>query len=237
MRPQSIFAFAITPALISAVPTTISYENELYHPDIHARGSELHSCYDSDIFVPFQWTGGSHSGEGIKTYCDTFYKDGYVITGIETWYGDSTIDGLKVYYSNGETSLVYGRHKGRGQKTSWNPSDRVELLSIYGNGKGEWVSRIKIRIKGGAETNHGKTEDETSSQTPSQNDIGTGILLGMQIAIDENEDSGIRRLGFMWLDDEIDRAVETDFQFEESLENLNSRKEYVSHRPLRLSVS
>lgn len=121
---------------------------------------------------------GVGAGSGIAR-CETRWDDGLVINGIEVWYegkGKSWIRGIQFQYSNGDLSEVLGNADGNSHRIEWDAAkERVEKVTLWGDGKGTSVGRIKIRTTA-QDMDVGKGTD---GQTAYDQPVGSGVLLGV----------------------------------------------------------
>lgn len=119
---------------------------------------------------------GVGAGSGIAR-CETRWDDGLVINGIEVWYegkGKSWIRGIQFQYSNGDLSEVLGNADGNSHRIEWDAAkERVEKVTLWGDGKGTSVGRIKIRTTA-QDMDVGKGTD---GQTAYDQLVGSGVLL------------------------------------------------------------
>jgi len=105
------------------------------------------------------------------------------------------------------------------QRLDWDPSvDGVSQLKTWGNGKGQYLGRVYLRTKKGAELDVGK---DTDGQDTFETKVNSGILLG---AFGGSGDK-IDRLGFLFLKSSIDKITLEDVVFKETPEELNKRME------------
>jgi hypothetical protein len=65
--------------------------------------------------------------------CETQWKQGRVVSGIEVWATKKNLAGIQLFYSNGEESHMIGSKEGdHHQKLTWDPKlDTVDELNMW----------------------------------------------------------------------------------------------------------
>ena len=150
------------------------------------------------------WVGGG----GGQRFCATKYKQGVVIKGVEVWGSSSTVDGIQFTYSDDSLSPMFGKqYNDRSARLNWDPAtDTISQLKLWGNGRGEYLGRIYMRLKSGGELNAGK---ETGSQTVYEKPADAGIMLGAFGSQGDNIDS----LGVLFLKSKVVSGSITDMDW------------------------
>lgn len=168
------------------------------------------------------WTDVSSTGTGGggSRYCATKWKDGIVITGVEIWASTKAVRAVQFYYSDGTNSDLFGKIDGdRHGRMDWDPAlDGISQVKTWGDGRGQYLGRIQIRTKKGAELDVGK---DTNGQATFETKVNSGIMLGVFGMSSDLIDN----LGFLFLKSTIDKITIDDVVFDETPEQLNARME------------
>jgi hypothetical protein len=162
----------------------------------------------------------STGGGGGNRLCATKWKDGRVITGIEVWANKGGVQAVQFYYSDGTNSDAFGKlTDDKHARLDWDPSvDGISQIKTWGNGKGEYLGRVYVRTKKGAELDVGK---DTNGQNTFETKVASGIMLGAFGASSDRIDS----LGFLFLKSTVAKVSVQDVVFAETPEELNKRME------------
>lgn len=163
------------------------------------------------------------SGNTGGPFCHTKYKEGIVMTGVEVWADDNRVQAIQFYYSDGTNSGQMGKIKGdKHDRMDWDPStDGISQAKSWGNGRAQALGRVYLRLKSGKELDVGR---DTSGQDSFEHNVFSGIMLG---AVGRSGDN-IDQLGWLFLKSKIDAITVSDVEFKDTVEALNSKKEYAS---------
>lgn len=152
-----------------------------------------------------QYVGGGGGGE----WCETKYDQGIVMTGMEVWASGKAVRAVQFYYSDGTNSPMIGKLDDikEHQRIDWDPSkDGIDQFKSWGNGKGQYLGRVYLRLKSGGELNVGK---DTDGQDTFESDPQSGIVLG---AFGRGGDV-VDGMGMLFLKSTVDKMTIEDVAF------------------------
>jgi len=181
------------------------------------------------------WQDVSMTGfNGGSDWCETKWKAGMVIKGVEVWSDRDVVSGVRFYYSNGEVSAIHGKmlsgnvEEDKYKKLEWDPAvDRITSLTTWGNFGRKSVGRIEILTAKGGKLSVGK---DVSNQNAYSHKVHTGIIL----AAFGKSGWHVDLIGFTFLKGKQAKVEITDVKFEKSVEQLN--KERVGISPYALDI-
>ena len=129
--------------------------------------------YNPNYFVPFHTIGGP----GGTAFSWIHGTNGNLIKKLEVWVGPSQIRGIKVTLTNGE-SQTFGKLEDRNAGSiEFSPGERINSLSIWGNGAGTRCGAFKMV------TSQGQTffpkMYSWGLKTEYVMDVGSGLLSGI----------------------------------------------------------
>jgi len=124
-------------------------------------------------------SGGNH-------FCETKWKQGLVVTGLEVWAAKDQIKGLQWTYEDGSKSLTgeniangnTGNSHDRHDSITWNPTDVITGLTVYKNKVGDALGHIIITTN---TSSTAKLDVSCVNWDPSSLEevpLDTGILIG-----------------------------------------------------------
>ncbi|KAF1970845.1 hypothetical protein BU23DRAFT_472961 [Bimuria novae-zelandiae CBS 107.79] len=181
------------------------------------------------------WDGGLIiGGNGGGDWCATKYDQGIVVTGMEVWASNKAVRAVQLYYSDGTNSGMIGTLDDvkEHQRLDWDPSkDGISQMKSWGNGKGQYLGRVYLRLKSGGELNVGK---DTDGQDVFETNVGSGIMLGAWGKSGDVIDS----MGVRFLRSKISKVTIENVKFSDNVDDLNSRMQglntmiidYASHK-------
>ncbi|CAI6342026.1 unnamed protein product [Periconia digitata] len=182
--------------------------------------------------------------------CDTKWKDGLVVSGLEVWSSAFEVKGIRVIYSDGSRSPIRGQtdrlntwgskisgkpgpppEKGYGwDKIEWGTS-KIEKIRFWGDynwGKGpKAVGRIQVWPQG-AETDKNKILDVGSDVGDDSggfrlDNLGSGVLIGIRSISGGHLES----LEFIFMDGQVRSAKIVKIDWPESIEELNKKQDNI----------
>jgi hypothetical protein len=206
MKILSLGFLAALPSLINAGP--LRARGNLYPAD----------CVFTDYVIAPTWTGGSQ--DDTTNVCLAKWQEGLLVTGITTWTEKTVVQGIQVTYSDGSKSEVVGQIKGKQTQGSWDITDPVTSATVFGDGKGYRLGKMKISTKSGTQVEVGQENVRTDSGTP--HDVGGGLLMGIIVATNGDE---IVRGAYLFIKDQIKEVEVTDFKFDDDINQLNSQQQ------------
>lgn len=130
----------------------------------------------SSPFAPIHLIGGQYSGEPFYTCGWNTGQPVLVVKGLDVWYNTSRLRAIRVTYSDGSRSAVFGKIDDSHGSIVLDPGERVTSLTLWGNGVGTRCGRIRLTTEKGKILDVGK---DTSGQDSFDIDVGAGILVGM----------------------------------------------------------
>lgn len=172
-------------------------------------------CVYPDYMIAPGWTGGSQ--DDVTLACLSRWKDGLLVTGIQTWNEDTIVKGIQVTYSDGSKSDVIGEMRGTGDTSGWDATDAISQAEIYGDGKGWRLGQLHFTTKSGQEFRLGN--ERTSGGFPY--DVGGGLMMGIIVA---TTGDAIVRAGYLFMNGPISSVKATDFKFDDDIDQLNSQQ-------------
>lgn len=208
MKLLSLGFMASLPALIAAGP--LKTRGLVYPAD----------CVWTDYMIAPTWTGGSQTDSDIQSICLAKWRDGLLVTGITTWTDGTVVQGIQVTYSDGTKSDVVGRIKGKQTQGSWDITDPITSGTVFGDGKGYRLGKMKLSTKSGTQVEVGQEQVRTDSGTA--HDVGGGLLMGIIVASNGEE---IIRGAYLFMKDQIKDVEVTDFKFDDDINTLNSQQQ------------
>ncbi|KAF2792567.1 hypothetical protein K505DRAFT_418383 [Melanomma pulvis-pyrius CBS 109.77] len=167
------------------------------------------------------WQDVSYTGgDGGGRFCATKWKAGVVVTGVEVWADKGSVRAVQFYYSDGTNSQQWGKVDGdKHARLDWDPAvDGISQIKTWGNGRAQYLGRVFIRTKKGAELDVGK---DTSGQDTFETNVASGIMLGAFGSCGDRIDN----MGFLFLKSKIEKITIDDVVFSETPEMLNARME------------
>jgi len=152
-------------------------------------------------------------------FCETKWKQGLVIKGIEVWADSNCVRAVQFKYSDDSLGNMIGKADGNiNKRIMWDPiSTRVEKLELWGDGKGKRLGRIKIRLSNNEEFDAGK---DTLGQTTYNMVVGAGIMLGAY----GGSGTDVDMLGILFLGSKVESLKITDLKLDADSKTLNEQK-------------
>ncbi|KAF2463206.1 uncharacterized protein BDR25DRAFT_397308 [Lindgomyces ingoldianus] len=171
---------------------------------------------DEGPWAPVSATGSSDTG---SPWCETKWKQGPIITGVEVWSNNERVRAIRFSYSDGSVGELHGRIDGdRHGIISWDPAnDKIIQATTWGDGKAHALGRLYLKTQTGKELNVGK---DTGGQASFDHDVGSGIMM----TAFGRQGYDIDQLGFNFLRGEIKKITIGDVKFEENPDDLNAEK-------------
>ncbi|HLP45935.1 MAG TPA: hypothetical protein VK469_08315 [Candidatus Kapabacteria bacterium] len=106
--------------------------------------------------------------------------------------GHSMIKAIEVLFTDGITQSKFGNSKGEvDAEFTFNEGERFESLSLWGNGNGKRLGRIKFKTTDGREFDTGKCDGKDEYTAI----VGSGLCVG----IEGNSGADIDQLGFKFI--------------------------------------
>lgn len=144
--------------------------------------------------------------------CETQWKQGNVVVGIEVWATKKNLAGYQLYYSGGEKSHMIGSKEGdHYQKLEWDAKTvTISKLHMWSNPEATRTGKVYIEL------NDGRTLDvgmDKPAETTHYMEVGSGVLLGSF----GKADSAIVALGFIFLESKVTKISLGDFKFDEDM--------------------
>ncbi|KAF2868772.1 hypothetical protein BDV95DRAFT_579284 [Massariosphaeria phaeospora] len=207
------------------------------HPNLLLRASTILSlaCFGfaSDCgegpFGEAQLSGKTWDRIGGIDYCETRWKDGLLITGIEVWANKHHVRGLQITYDNGLKSPIYGTADGdedRHDKIAWDATAPVTKVTKWNNIDNDAVGRIRIEVGG-------KTL-EVGANIKKKND-GEDVMVhsGLLLAANGRAGDFMDSLEWKFMGATLQEATMEEITFENSIDTWNSEKRNIE--PVSLS--
>lgn len=148
--------------------------------------------------------------------CETRWKDGGIVDGIEMWADKKNFLGYQLHYTLGQMSHCIGSCEQKAgvtyKKMYWHPDKQwVTGVSIWDNGKGDGkkgsrVGKVRIELNDGSNIEVG--ENNPGSEVKAR--MYGGIILGAM----GRANWAVHELGFMMLGAEIDRIAISDLKLD-----------------------
>ncbi|KAJ4294183.1 hypothetical protein N0V90_007873 [Kalmusia sp. IMI 367209] len=166
------------------------------------------------------WTNVLYiGGGGGGDWCNSKWDQGIVVTGMEVWASNKAVRAVQLYYSDGSNSGMVGKLDDvkEHQRIDWDPSkDGISQLKTWGNGKGQYLGRVYLRLKSGGELNVGK---DTDGQAVYETDVQSGIMLGAYGKAGDVIDG----MGVLFLKSKVSKITIENVAFSDTAEDLNER--------------
>ena len=158
-------------------------------------------------FTPKSFIGGNGGRPFISYAEDTSSgnPNGQVVKKLELWKNDDCLRGVRITFTNGSRSNVFGTIDGEVYTASLQPGELVTECILWGNGAGSEFSRLG-RIKLTTERQVIEFGRNVSGQDNFPAPTGSGVLVGVA-GLSGN---GIDGMSFVFLDDvaSVDIKVE-----------------------------
>ncbi|ORY13677.1 hypothetical protein BCR34DRAFT_613167 [Clohesyomyces aquaticus] len=190
---------------------------------LFAAGAVASDC-DDGPWAPVSMTGADTGAP----WCDTMWKQGPVIAGVEAWANNERLKAIRFTFSDGTVGPMHGREDGdKHGAISWHPADdKIVQATTWGDGRGRRVGRVVIKTAGGKVLDVGK---DTDGQAQYDHVVGNaGIMMGAF----GHAGYDIDLLGFNFLRGEIKKITVGDVKFDQSAEDLNSQKKGLKPQSL-----
>ncbi|PGH27597.1 hypothetical protein AJ80_00610 [Polytolypa hystricis UAMH7299] len=153
-------------------------------------------------------------GMGGYPFCETRWRDGLIMKGMEVWADNGRVRGIEFTYSDGSISTLYGERGGEKRgRIDWNAAegDAINSITLYGDGRGRRVGRIIVRTQSGKELDVGKN---TSGQDAFAMTVGSGVLVGAF----GHSGADIDNLGFLFLASKIQKVDISDLVLDSEID-------------------
>lgn len=164
------------------------------------------------------WVGGDGGG----AFCETKWKAGVVITGVDVYATGDGVEALQFYYSDGTSGNQWGQVNGHEAAKSlhWDPTkgESIQQLRMWGNGVGTRLGRVYLRTSTGATLDAGK---DTSGQKVYEKPVDSGVMLA---AFGKCGDS-IDNLGLIFMKSTVASVQVTNTKFADTPDELNKKQE------------
>ncbi|KAF2203928.1 hypothetical protein GQ43DRAFT_410520 [Delitschia confertaspora ATCC 74209] len=160
-------------------------------------------------------------------FCETKYKQGVVINEIEVWANSEVVRGIRFGYSDGTSSSTHGKAEGdRNQKIQWDSAhDKVEKITVWGNGIGTRVGKIQIETLSGKKLEVGR---DIKKQTPYELEVGGGIILASYGA----QGFDINKIGFLVIAEPVQHVTISDVVFADDIKAQYAKKQGIESKVL-----
>ncbi|KAF2187915.1 hypothetical protein K469DRAFT_567511 [Zopfia rhizophila CBS 207.26] len=176
---------------------------------------------------PWQKQPSSVGGSEGSDFCETKFKQGVIINGIEVWANKETVRAVQFKYSDNTLSKVYGEADGdKHSRLEWDAAaTTVDKLTMWGNGKATRLGRIYLRLSDGKELDVGK---DTDGQKSYEQDRGSGVMVGAfgKSGLD------INMLGILFLGSKVKKVRVSEMKFDDDIQTLNSKKQGITAQVL-----
>lgn len=153
------------------------------------------------IFAPVTRIGGNGG-----TPFEHYGLNGKVLKKIAVWVGPWQIRAIRVWMTGDAQPQTYGIPDGAAREFEFQPGERIERLSLWGNGAGTRTGAIHFETSTGRVFDYGMTE--WGKKTEYRADVGSGICVGVL----GNAGADIDNLGFVFLNP-IARATLTQVEY------------------------
>lgn len=114
-------------------------------------------------------------GKGGQPF-EAYDVDGRVIEKIGVWAGGWQIKAIRLWRSR-QGARTFGKPGGSYAEYTFKPAERIERLSLWGNGAGTRLGWIEFTTSNGGRFSHGMTDWGRKQEYPI--DVGSGICVGM----------------------------------------------------------
>ena len=162
------------------------------------------------------WVGGDGGG----AFCETKWKAGVVVTGLDVYATSDDIEAVQFYYSDGTSGNQWGQVNGKEPAKSihWDPTkgETIAQLRMWGNGVGTRLGRVYLRVSSGATLDAGK---DTSGQKVYEKPVDSGVMLG---AFGKCGDA-IDNMGILFMKSKVSAIKVTDTKFSDTPDELNKK--------------
>lgn len=134
---------------------------------------------------------------------------GAVVKKLSLWKTKDALVGIRVWYSDGTFSALFGREKGTETSFTFIPGEQVTSLTIWGNGIGTRAGRLFFTTNKDKTFDCGKDTSGQSSYPAPPESIGSGLMMG----VFGRSGSEIDCFGFIFLD-KIKRIVISNVRYD-----------------------
>ncbi|KAK4499990.1 hypothetical protein PRZ48_008176 [Zasmidium cellare] len=152
------------------------------------------------------------------TFCDTQWRNGLSVTGIEVWATAWQIKGIQLTYSDGTKPPLQGQAEGdRHQSINWNESDRITRMKLAINYAGDALGLVHVEV--GSKSLD--VRSDTGSFDGDDITLATGILLGA------NGVAGgfVDRWTPLFMGEHNGKAQITNIVMDDSIDDLNAKQQ------------
>jgi hypothetical protein len=151
--------------------------------------------------------------------CETQWKQGRVVKGIEVWADKNSIAGIQLTYSNDDTSHMIGSKKGEHhKKLDWDPKTVfISEVNMWSNPRATRTGKIYIKLTNGDTLDVGM---DKPAETTHYMEVGAGVMLGGY----GRADTAVTAWGFMFLESKVKEISIGDFKYDEDLKTVQSQR-------------
>lgn len=171
---------------------------------------------DSGPFAQLLPVGDKHDASDADVdICETQWPYGTAVKGIEVWGSNKRISGVLLTYTNNDHSHLMGAREGdKHESLQWDPfTQYVTRAVLWSDKNAKQLGGLRIELNDGKSLE--MKIDDLSKVTLSP-DVGSGILLGMFGRSDDH----VTALGWMFLEDKVDKIQIGDFKWDEDLDQF-----------------
>lgn len=196
-------------------------------PAVKPAPSDLNSPSDGCIAGgPNQGGSPVYGCEGNTGFyfCNTNWKAGLLITGMEVWAEQYQIKGIQLTYSDGSKAPIQGNPdsdtESRHAAVTWAETDTIQSIQMWNNSVGDAMGRISLKTTGGVKLDVGAkfTQGGSGTYVPLSS---SGNLIGMT----GTSNDMLRQVKFWFLPSKVATAEIVQIDYDESLAALNAAKQ------------
>ncbi|KAF2642686.1 hypothetical protein P280DRAFT_506049 [Massarina eburnea CBS 473.64] len=166
--------------------------------------------------------GQQYSDSDKAFYCETRWKDGLVVNGIELWANKWNVQAFRVRYSDGSWSNIHGNKDYKdvhdNKQITWDSGTRIEKIQYYENHARDSPGSFHWKVEGEDEVDVGASSLWKSIKTA---DISSGLLLGVWGKADDS--AFISSMQLLFLKTDVESAQITDMVFDSSIDDVNAK--------------
>ncbi|KAF2634120.1 hypothetical protein P280DRAFT_543952 [Massarina eburnea CBS 473.64] len=166
---------------------------------------------DNGPFAGLQAVGDKHdASDSDIPICETQWKRGRVVKGVEVWGSKDRISGIQLTYTNDDKSNMIGARAGvYHQSLDWDPATvTVSRAVLWSDKDARQLGGLRIELSN--DQNLEMKVDKISSVVFSP-DVGSGILMGGWGRADDH----ITAWGWMFLEDKVSKISIGDFKWDQ----------------------
>ncbi|CAI6289447.1 unnamed protein product [Periconia digitata] len=176
------------------------------------------------VFGEGTFVGQQYGDSNKELYCETRWKQGLVVNGIEVWASKDNVQAFRLRYTDGTWSKQYGNPKPDDwshEQVLWDSGDKIESIKIQPNKKRDSPGKMEWKIKGKEPVTLGSKKtwgDQIDAE------LFSGIFLGVW---GKGDADYLSSMMLLFLKTDVEAAEISEMKFDQTIEEMNAKQEGI----------